>query len=406
MEYQIHNLYNGIRLVHCPGSGSVAHCGLIVNAGSRDEKDHERGLAHFIEHVFFKGTKKRRAYHILSRLDDVGGELNAYTTKEETCVHASVLVDDFQRAVELIYDIVFHSVFPAKELEKEKEVIIDEINSYKDTPSELIFDEFEELLFPNDTMGYNILGTPEHLQSFTKDDVECFIRNNYHTDQMVFCTAGNIPFKKVVALCAKYFGNIVPNYRTTNRAAVVPYRTERRTIHKDTHQCHVVMGNVAYDNHDHKRLGMHLLNNILGGPGMNSRLNIVLRERNGIAYNVESSYSPCHGTGIFTLYFGTDAENLHRSMTLINKELLNFCLHRLTPIQLHKVTRQFKGQIMIGAENIENQMLSVGKSLLIYNKVDSLAQVCQKIDQISAAELQDIANEIFDPAKLSMLIYK
>ncbi len=406
MEYQIHTLNNGIRLVHCFNPGPVAHCGIIINTGSRDEQDHERGLAHFIEHVFFKGTKKRRAYHILGRLDDVGGELNAYTTKEETCIHASFLTGDFQRALELVFDITFHSVFPEKELEKEKEVIVDEINSYKDNPSELIFDEFEELLFPNDPMGYNILGTPEHLQSFTRGHVEEFIRNNYHTDQMVFCSAGNIPFKRVVALCEKYFGSVAANYRQSQRAAVVPYRVERRTVVKDTHQCHVVMGNVAYDYHHPKRLGLHLLNNILGGPGMNSRLNMVLRERNGIAYNVESSYSPCHGTGVFTVYFGTDAENLDRSMGLINKELLKFCQVPLSLVQLHKAVRQFKGQIVIGAESLENQMLSVGKSLLIYNKVDSIEEVCKKIDQISAVDLQEIANEVFDPAKLSMLIYK
>ena len=406
MEYQQHTLNNGIRIVHYFQPGSVAHCGLLINAGSRDEQDHERGLAHFIEHVFFKGTQKRRAYHILGRLDDVGGELNAYTTKEETCIHASVLIGDYQRAVELIHDIVFHSVFPDKELEKEKEVIVDEINSYKDTPSELIFDEFEELLYPNDPMGYNILGTPEHLQTFTRTHAETFIRNNYHTDQMVFCSAGNIPFRKVVSLCEKYFGAEAPSYRTTPRPRVVPYRVERRTDVKDTHQCHVVMGNVAYDNLNPKRLGLHLLNNILGGPGMNSRLNIILRERNGIAYNVESSYTPCFGTGIFTLYFGTDVENLDRSMSLIHKELVGFCQRPLTTIQLHKAVRQLKGQIMIGAENVENQMLSIGKSMLVYNKVDSLSEVCRKIDQISAADLQEIANEIFDPAQLSMLIYK
>lgn len=406
MEYQQYTLNNGIKVIHSQAEGLAAHCGLFINVGSRDEYDDERGLAHYIEHVVFKGTKKRRAYHILSRLDDVGGELNAYTTKEETCIHATFLADDFHRTLELIYDIAFNSVFPIKELEKEKEVIIDEINSYKDSPSELIYDEFEELIYPNDPMGYSILGTPEHLQSFTREHILNFINRNYHTDQMVFCIVGDIPFKRAKYLCEKYFGTVATSNSSQTRQSVVAYSPKIRTIDKNTHQSHVVMGDVAYDYHDNRRLGLHLLNNLLGGPGMNSKLNMALRERNGIAYNIESAYNPYQNTGVFSIYFGADTEQTDRAITLINKELKKLCHASLTSIQLYKATRQFKGQLVLSTENGESRMLSMGKSLLVYNKVDSIKEVCKKIDSITSKELQDIANEILNPERMSTLIYK
>jgi len=406
MEIYTATLGNGIKIIHSTQPGAVGYCGLIINAGSRDEQPDEHGLAHFIEHVIFKGTRKRRAYHILSRLDDVGGELNAYTTKEETCIYASFLYQDYDRALELIHDITFNSVFPDKELEKEKEVIIDEINSYKDSPSEQIYDDFEEMLFKNDPMGRNILGTPEALKTFGREHIKKFIANNYHTNEMVVCSVGPMSFKRVMYLCEKYFGSIVPNLRELSRPEVATYIPEQREEKKDTYQNHVILGSVAYDLNHPKRLALHLLNNILGGPGSNSRLNMSLREKNGIAYNVESSYNPYYNTGVFGIYFGTDAENLSRSMKIIDRELALLRDKKMGQLQLHKACRQLKGQMTIANENKESLMLSLGKSYLLYQKIDSIETIYERIDAITASDLLEIANEILDKSKLSMLIYK
>ena len=406
MEYYSKTLKNGIRIIHKPVKSLVGHCAIMINAGSRDENKDEHGIAHFIEHVIFKGTQKRKAYHILSRLDDVGGELNAYTTKEETCIYASFLIQDFDRAAELLHDITFNSVFPEKELEKEKEVIIDEINSYKDNPSELIFDEFEDLVFKNNSMGRNILGTPELLKSFNRNDILNFIKNNYHTDQIVFCSVGNISERKIEKIAQKYFAEIPENRRNNTRSAIKNYKPEIITEQKETWQSHVMIGNIAYSFQHKDRLGLNLLNNLLGGPGMNSRLNLSLREKNGIAYNIESVFTPYDKTGIFSIYFGTDEENIDRSLSIIKKELKKLREKPLGILQLSKAARQLKGQLAISSDNKENLMLSLGKSYMLFNKVDSLETAYKKIDKITAADLQRIANEIFDETQLSMLIYK
>jgi len=406
MEYYSNTLDNGIRIIHKPVKSLVGHCAIMINAGSRDEKKNEHGMAHFIEHVIFKGTQKRKAYHILSRLDDVGGELNAYTTKEETCIYASFLIQDFERAVELLHDITFNSVFPVKELEKEKEVIIDEINSYKDNPSELIFDEFEDLVFSDNAMGRNILGTPELLRSFTKDDILNFIKNNYHTDQIVFCSVGNIPEKKIDKIARRYFESLPENRRSSSRPDIKNYKPETKILDKNTYQSHVMIGNIAYSFQHKDRLGLSLLNNLLGGPGMNSRLNLSLREKNGIAYNIESLYTPYDGTGVFCIYYGTDEENIDRSLSIIRKELKKLRTKRLGILQLSKAARQLKGQLAISSDNKENLMLALGKSYMLFNKVDSLETAYNKIDRITADDLQRIANEILDEDRLSMLIYK
>lgn len=354
-----HTFPNGIRLIHFAVNSPVGHCGLLINTGSRDEAANEHGMAHFIEHVIFKGTKKRKTFHILSRIDDVGGELNAYTTKEETCIYASFLKQDFNRALELLHDITFNSTFPARELEKEKEVIIDEINSYKDNPSDLILDDFEELVFKDDPMGRNILGTPEMLERFGRADIEAFMANNYHTDQMVICSVGQIEPYRIKGLVEKYFGGVSENRRAGVRPAIVPYQARREVKMMDTFQSHIVVGNVAYDLDSPQRLGLLLLNNILGGPGMNSRLNMALREKNGIAYNIESIYTPYSGSGVFSIYFGTDEENLDRSLKIVHRELKKLRDKELGKLQLHNAARQLKGQITIANENRENLMLSL-----------------------------------------------
>lgn len=406
MEIFTHTLPNGIRIIHHPTKSPVGYCGLIINTGSRDEKEDEHGMAHFIEHVIFKGTKKRKTYHILSRIDDVGGELNAYTAKEETCIYASFLKQDFERALELLHDITFNSTFPAKEIEKEKEVIIDEINSYKDNPSDLIIDDFEELVFKDDPMGRNILGTPETLEKFGRSDIERFMTNNYHTDQMVLCSVGEILPSRLFKLASKYFGVVTTNLRVNNRPSIIPYTPRRVDKEMDTFQSHIAIGNVAYDLNSPLRPGLLLLNNILGGPGMNSRLNMSLREKNGIAYNIESIYSPYSGTGVFSIYFGTDEENINRSLNIVYRELKKLREKSLGKLQLHNAQRQLKGQITISSENRESLMLSIGKSYLLYNRVDSLEEIYQKIDNITSSDLLAIANEIFDESRLSYLIYR
>jgi predicted Zn-dependent peptidase len=406
MDLLLNTLENGIRLVHLRIPGLVAHCGLIINTGSRDETLQEHGIAHFIEHMLFKGTDKRKAYHILSRLEDVGGELNAYTTKEETAIHASFLREDYARAIELISDITFNSIFPEKEIEKEKDVVIEEINSYLDNPSELIFDDFEELIFSDQPIGRNILGTPKSVKSFSKKKINNFISNNWDTQQMVFCSVGNISNEKILKLFETNFSHIVTQKNAERNNKIWLYKPATVTKKMDTYQNHCIMGNLAYDLKDDRRMGMFLLNNILGGQGLNSRLNLSLREKNGLAYNVESSYSPYCDTGIFSIYFGTDSQYLNKSISIANTELKKLRISKLGTIQLSKAKNQIKGYLARGYENHESLMLSLGKSLLIFDKIDNIEELCKKIDAVTASELLETANDIFEPSKLSTLIYK
>lgn len=406
MHLLLHTLENGIRLVHYGIPGIVAHCGLIINTGSRDENPLQHGMAHFIEHMLFKGTAKRKAYHILSRLEDVGGELNAYTTKEETAVHASFLKEHYQRAIELISDITFNSVMPPKEIVKEKDVVIEEINSYLDNPAELIFDDFEELIFADQPIGRNILGTPGSVKSFTQQSLADFISENYHTNQMVFCSVGNIPDKKILGLFTRHFSKYNQKIKVSQPPTHWIYKPATVTKKMNTFQDHCIIGNIAYDLKDSRRMGMFLLNNILGGQGLNSRLNLSLREKKGLAYNVESSYNPYCDTGVFSVYFGTDENNLSRSISVTMAELKKLSCVRLGTIQLSKAKNQIKGYLARGYENHESLMLSLGRSMLVFNRIDSMEDTCKKIDAVTAGELLETANDIFDTEKLSILIYK
>jgi len=406
MELLYHTLENGIRVVHLRTNGMVAHCGLVINTGSRNERDNEHGMVHFIEHMLFKGTRKRKTYHILSSLEDAGGELNAYTTKEETAIHASVLKEEFEKAVDIISDITFNSVFPAKEIEKEKDVIIEEINSYLDDPAELIFDDFEEMIFPGQPIGRNILGTPVTVKSFTQKALFEFFSGNYKTNQMVFCSVGNIPDEKVVRLVNKYFGAVTSNIKKGRKYKPSFYTKSTVTKKMDTNQDHCIIGNVAYNIKDKRRIGMFLLNNLLGGQGLNSRLNLSLREKNGLAYNVESNYNAYVDTGVFSIYFGTDRQNLEKSIAITLLELNKLRNTRLGPLQFSKAKNQLKGYLARSYENHESLMLSLGKSLLVFNRIDSLEDICKKIDSLTTSELLDISNEVFEPSGLSTLIYK
>jgi predicted Zn-dependent peptidase len=365
----------------------------------------EHGLAHFIEHCVFKGTKKRKAFHVLSRIEDVGGELNAYTTKEETVLYSTFLAEYYERAAELLADILFNSAYPEKELQREKEVIYEEINSYKDSPSELIFDEFDELVFDGHPIARNILGTRKNLRQFNRESILTFIENNYHTDQMVISSVGKIGFSDLVRLTEKYFGQVESKLRNNKRIKFDNYVPGERMLEKDTFQTHCVLGNIAYDSAHPKRIVMVLLNNIIGGQSMNSRLNLALRERKGMAYNIESNYSAYSDTGLFNVYFGTDKENFKKAYQLVLKEFELLRNKKLGAIQLSKAKKQLIGQIAVSTETREDLMLTIGKSYLLYNKVDPLRVVFEKIEAISAEDLLDVANEILDQKRMSRLVY-
>jgi predicted Zn-dependent peptidase len=404
-EFQFHQLKNGIRIIHQEVKSDVGYLGVIVNAGSRDEEEQDQGIAHFIEHSIFKGTKKRKAYHVLSRIEDVGGELNAYTTKEETTLYASFLSEDYERAVELLSDILFNSIFPEKELEREKEVVMEEINSFKDSPAELIFDEFDELVFDGHPIAWNILGTPEKLKTFNRKKIVSFISKNYNTDQIVVSSVGKISFQKLVLLTEKYFGWAGSNPRSTSRLKFGNYVPGTRSKTMDTFQAHCVLGNVAFSVQHPQRIALVLLNNLIGGQASNSRLNLALRERKGMAYNVESNYTAYSDTGIFSIYFGTDKENLEKALQIVHKEFQLLREAKLGLLQLSKAKKQLIGQLAIAADNHEELMTTIGKSCLIFDRVDPMDRVFEKIEAVTASEILEVANIILDKGKLSQLVY-
>lgn len=405
MIYQTHTLSNGLRIIHKPDTSAVTHCGLVVNVGSRDEKDQQQGMAHFIEHMLFKGTDKRRSSHIINRLENVGGELNAYTSKEETVVYATVLNEYFERAMELVADIVLHSTFPQKEIDKEVVVIIDEIQSYNDSPSELIYDDFEELLFDQHPIGHSILGTAELLNGYNSSHAIEFVKEHYLPQEMVFFVIGDVNFQKLKRMAAKYLQTTIASTRTSTRTSPQSYAPRHKQITKNTHQVHFIVGNRAYDLYHPNRLGMYLLNNILGGPGMNSLLNLSLREKHGLVYNIESSFQPFTDTGMWSVYFGCDSENVDKCEQLLYAELQKLKDKPLPESALKKYKLQLMGQMAISAEQKEGLALSLGKSYLRYGKIEDLTEVKKRIEQLTAEHLQTIANEIFDFAKLSVLKY-
>lgn len=392
-------------MIHLHRESPVAHCGLIINTGGRDELPDEHGMAHFIEHVIFKGTGKRKLYHILSRMEDVGGDLDAYTTKEDTWIYAAFLNQHYERCMELISDIVFNSIFPAKEVEKEKVVVIDEINSYRDVPADLIYDDFEDMVFAGHPLGRSILGCEESVSSFGIADIRRFIDRTYTTNQMIVCSVGSLDFGKLCRIFEKHFSHHRTKERTSSRKKFRSYKPVEKIVNHDTHQAHCIIGNVAYGSLHPSRLGLLLLSNILGGPGMNSRLNLSLREKYGLVYHVESSYTRYTDTGLWNIYFGTDKENLDKCNELIRKELQFLKKNCLGTMQLHRAKQQMKGQIAISSDSNANLLFTFGKSYLLYNKVDSLEKVFSMIDELESEKLAGIANEIFDESMISKLIY-
>ncbi|MBQ8239642.1 MAG: insulinase family protein [Bacteroides sp.] len=405
MTYNIHTLSNGLRIIHAPNQSAVAYCGFAVDAGTRDEADHEQGMAHFVEHLLFKGTKKRHAWHILNRMENVGGDLNAYTNKEETIVYSAFLAEHFPRAVELLADIVFHSTFPQQEIDKEVEVIIDEIQSYEDSPSELIFDDFEELLFPNHPLGRNILGKPDLLHQFKSEDALRFTSRYYRPENVIFFVQGNVDFKRVVRLVERATADVAPSTESYSRRRPDLYVPRSLTLHRDTHQAHVMIGSRGYDAHDEKRTALYLLNNILGGPGMNSRLNVSLRERSGLVYNVEANLTSYTDTGVFCIYFGTEHDHVDRCIRLVKKELKRLCEKPLSTNQLNAAKKQIIGQIGVARDNAESTALGMAKTFLHYNKMDDPQEVFQRIEALTSKELWEVSNEMFAEEQLSTLIY-
>ena len=404
-DFLTYTLPNGIRIIHRKVESPVAHLGVLINTGSRDEEPEEHGLAHFIEHCVFKGTRKRRAYHVLSRIEDVGGELNAYTTKEETTLYSTFLAEYYERAAELLSDILFNSVYPEKELNREKEVIAEEINSYKDSPSELIFDEFEELVFDGHPIARNILGTTERIDAFNRETILNFIGKNYHTDQMVISSVGKLEFNALIRIITHFFGHIPQKLRQNNRLKFNGYIPGNRNVEKGTFQTHCVLGNLACDVTHPMRITRGLLNNILGGQAMNSRLNLALRERRGMAYNIESNYTAYTDTGLFNVYFGTDNDNFEKAVSLVNKEFKILRDKKMGDMQLAKAKKQLIGQIAVSTESYDDLMLAIGKSYLLFDKVDPLRIVVEKINAITASDILEAANKVLDEKSMSQLVY-
>ncbi len=405
-EYQVHTLPNGIRVAHkqMPHT-QVAHIGIMLDIGSRDERPDQQGLAHFWEHMAFKGTEKRKAHHVLNRLESVGGELNAYTTKEKICFHASVLTAHAEKATELLADIAFHSVFPEKQIERERGVILEEMAMYYDSPEDAIQDDFDELIFGNHPLGGNILGTTDTVNAFTRESLQVFIADNLDTSQVIIASVSNWPFQKVVRLAEKHLSDVP--MRSSVRQRVIPtgYAPDRRTVARPITQAQSAMGRPAMGLADPKRLPFFMLTNLLGGPGMNSRLNLNLREKNGLVYAIDAGYTGFLDTGFLSIYFGTDPKNLDRATTLVHRELKILRDKSLTTGQLHNTKAQLMGQLAMSEESNNSFMLMMAKSILDIGRVESLPDIFADIQAVTAHQLQELAQALFDESQFSYLTF-
>ena len=403
-EFETYILPNGIRGIHRQVRSGVTHCALVVNAGSRDELPTEHGIAHLTEHALFKGTARRRAYQVNCRLENLGGELNAYTTKEDTTLHATVLRHDFSRAVELLADVIFRSTYPERELKKEREVIADEINTYKDSPAEIIYDSFEDMLFRGSELGHNILGTKASISRFSTAEIRAFVDRTYTTDQMVFSSIGNFSAATARSVAERYLAEFQPTERTFSRVQPLPSEYFDVRLTKHTHQAHGILGTRGYGISDDRRLPLALLVNILGGPSANSTLNLMLRERYGLSYNVEASYTPYSDSGIVSIYFSSDHGNVEQCIELIEQETARLARETVTPRRLAVAKRQFVAQMAISMESNEGYMLGAGKSYLIYKDIDTLEEAYKKVMAITSEQIMDVARDCL--GSLSKLIYR
>lgn len=452
MKYNTYTLDNGLRIIHLPSDSKVVYCGYQINAGTRNEEPGEEGLAHFCEHVTFKGTERRKAWHILNCLESVGGDLNAYTNKEGTVYYSAILKEHIARAVDLLTDIVFHSVYPQAEIDKEVEVICDEIESYNDSPAELIYDEFENIIFKGSPLGHNILGTAKQVRSFKTEDALRFTRKLYRPDNAIFFAYGDIDFKKLVKLIRKALADDDSGKVAENAANSVGKLAEEKlpqisqitqisgdensitteksvssvksvgpenypsvgkeiagqtiVMQKNTHQAHVMIGTRAYDVNDSRRMPLYLLNNMLGGPGMNAKLNLALREHNGLVYTVESTMVAYGDTGIWSIYFGCDEHDVKRCLRLVRKELDKFMQKPLSEAQLKAAKKQIKGQVGVACDNRENFALDFGKSFLHYGWEKNVDRLYKQVDEITAEQIQAVAQELFDKDRLTTLIFR
>ena len=448
MKYNTHTLDNGLRIIHLPSDSKVVYCGYQINAGTRNEEPGEEGLAHFCEHVTFKGTERRKAWHILNCLESVGGDLNAYTNKEGTVYYSAILKEHIARAVDLLSDIVFHSFYPQAEIDKEVEVICDEIESYNDSPAELIYDEFENILFKDSPLGHNILGTAEQVRSFTTEDALRFTRKLYRPDNAIFFAYGDIDFKKLVKLVGRALAdddsgklaeedchadfadgadfsggtgfagdeNSITTEKSVSSVKSVGPKNypsvgeeiagQTIVMQKNTHQAHVMIGTRAYDVNDDRRMPLYLLNNILGGPGMNAKLNLALREHNGLVYTVESTMVAYGDTGTWSIYFGCDEHDIKRCLRLVRKELDRMMEKPLSDSQLKAAKKQIKGQIGVACDNRENFALDFGKSFLHYGWEKNVDCLYEQVEAITSQQIQDVARELFDKDRLITLIFK
>ena len=413
MKYNTYTLDNGLRIIHLPSDSQVVYCGYQINAGTRNEEPGEEGLAHFCEHVTFKGTERRKAWHILNCLESVGGDLNAYTNKEGTVYYSAILKEHIARAVDLLSDIVFHSVYPQAEIDKEVEVICDEIESYNDSPAELIYDEFENILFKGSPLGHNILGTAEQVRAFKTEDALRFTRKLYRPDNAIFFAYGDIDFKKLVRLLQRALANDESVVNLAEEKLPKKYPSvgdgiagQTIVMQKNTHQAHVMIGTRAYDVNDDRRMPLYLLNNMLGGPGMNAKLNLTLREHNGLVYTVESTMVAYGDTGTWSIYFGCDEHDVKRCLRLVRKELDKFMQKPLSDAQLKAAKKQIKGQIGVACDNRENFALDFGKSFLHYGWEKNVDRLYEQVDEITAAQIQAVAQELFDKDRLTTLIFK
>lgn len=405
MDFEYYELSSGIRCILKRVKSPVVYCSLTIGTGSRDEEAREHGMAHLIEHMLFKGTQRRKSYHINSLLDNVGGEINAYTTKEETVIHTTTLKGDIRRAVDLITDVAFNSVYEQREIDKEVRVIIDEINSYKDSPSEQIYDDFEDLVFSGSTLGRNILGTKKSLSKIKSDDIKHFLSTKYNTDAIVFAVIGDISVKRFKEVCDCYLGTIPENRRTLKRTEPDVMKPQQIVETKRTHQVHSMVGGRAYPYKSDKRVATALALNILGGPSANSRLNLLLREKYALTYNVEANYTSYCDTGLVGIYFSCEAENLEKSRTLIRSEIENMQNIALNATQLSRAKKQLIAQLTISSESSEGYMLSCAKSYLLFGEVDTPNRINEAIAAVSSEDIIDVMKEIFAVENTSSLTY-
>ena len=410
MSHQTYTLANGLRLIHEPTHSQVVYCGYVVCAGTRHEAEADSGMAHFIEHLTFKGTARRRACHITNGLERVGGDLNAFTTKQETVYYATVLKNDFARAADLLTDIVFHSTYPQAEIDKEVEVICDEIDSYQDSPSELIFDEFESMMYPGQPLGRDILGRAERLRQYTTADALRFVRPYYLPCHTAFYVYGDVPFRTIVRTLERLTSDYGPAEPSLPAAQTVNVPDEPaeplRIVAKQTHQAHVMVGGPAYGGGSPHRFALTLLNNILGGPGMNSRLNLSLREKAGLVYSVDSYLNSYPDTGFWNVYFGCDAHDVARCRRLLERELRRFTDNPLSEGRLKAAKKQLLGQIGISTDAPENYALAMGKTFAHYNRYRDIERLCRDINEVTAEEVQAVAAEVYRPERLTTLIYQ